>query len=354
VKAAAHVRRAVVWSTAVVASVAAAAPAAQAAPRPRLEAPTVAFLASPWIDFGPDTLSAAGSRRLAALAWRGRRFAVAGAGGVDVRVSAAYASDPSVGQRWADFFASLVHGPELAVLTAYVAPLDEVQQICGPQTLGCYDANKLVMVGDSSAGFPPASVAAHEYGHHVANNRSNPPWRAIDWGTKRWASYTNICARAAQGTAFPGDEGAAYQLNPGEAFAESYRVLNERDRGLPLTWPILDPSFIPDTGALQALREDVLNPWAAPTTRSIRVRFTGRRRVWTQQVVTALDGQLSATSVGANDVQLLDGGRSVARAAWTTGGGKSLAYQVCGRRTVALRVARVGSERTVVLKLTQP
>src|SRR4051812_45836728 len=164
----------------------------------------------------------------------------------------------------------------------------------------------------------------------------------------------NICSRVAERTAFPGDEGDAYRLNPGEGFAEAYRVLNERDRGLPFIWPIVDSTFIPDAAALDALREDVVAPWTAASTRTIRVRFTGARRVWTQRLTTPLDGDLSAVSASANDIQLLESGRSVARGAWTTGGGKSLAYHVCGRRSVDLRVARLGSRRTIVLKLTQP
>jgi hypothetical protein len=144
-----------------------------------------------------------------------------------VLVSEAYASDSGVAQRWADFFATLLHGPELGLLTAYLAPLDEVHGICGQGALGCYSSNRLVTVGDSSGGIPPASVAAHEYGHHVAYNRVNPPWIAVAWGTKRWASHMNVCSRAAAGTAMPGDEGVDYVLNPGEAFAETFRVLNE-------------------------------------------------------------------------------------------------------------------------------
>ena len=269
-------------------------------------------------------------------------------------MSPAYGSDPRVAQQWADFFASLIHARELGLLTAYIAPLDEVEALCRGKALGCYWSNRLVMVGDSSGGIPPASVAAHEYGHHVANNRVNAPWRAIDWGTKRWASYMNICARAALGTAFPGDEGSAYALNPGEAFAESYRVLNEHEWGLPFTWPIIDASFIPDTTALQLLREDVLNPWSGTATKMIRVRFPIGRRVWTQKLTTTLDGQLSLSAGGSTDIQLMEAGRSLARGTWTSSGGKSLAYQVCGRRSIDLRVIRVGGPRTLALRLTLP
>ena len=50
---------------------------------------------------------------------------------VDVGVSPSYPSDQPIGQRWADFFAALPHGPELARLRAYIAPLHEVPRFAG-------------------------------------------------------------------------------------------------------------------------------------------------------------------------------------------------------------------------------
>ena len=88
-----------------------------------------------------------------------------------------------------------------------------------------YGQANLVVLGDAVGGITPTSVAAH--GHHIAANRSNAPWLALDWGTKRWATRMSICARRGARTAFPGDEGDNYSLNPGEAFAEAYRVLVE-------------------------------------------------------------------------------------------------------------------------------
>jgi hypothetical protein len=164
----------------------------------------------------------------------------------------------------------------------------------------------------------------------------------------------NICARAALGTAFPGDEGAAYTLNPGEGFAETYRVLNETKMGLPVSWPIVDPTLIPDAAALQTVRDDVLQPWTTPATQTIRVRFRPHQRVWTRKLATHLDGQLSAQIGGSSDLQLLGGGRSLAPATWTANGGKALEYQVCGRRSADVRVTRFGAARSLTLRLSLP
>ena len=123
------------------------------------------------------------------------------------------------------------------------------------RALGCYGDNQLVMTGDAAGGFEPEDVARHEYGHHIAFNRSNTPWKGLEWGPKRWASYEGVCARVRAGTAYPGDQSLLYRLNPGEAFAETYRLLNDMRPGVvELLWPIVDRSFYPDPHALQAVR----------------------------------------------------------------------------------------------------
>jgi hypothetical protein len=350
------------WIFALAGVVAALLPAAsnasaRAAAPPRLEAPTYASFIGHAASFDTAGIPEAGLRSIAATAWRGRRFTTMADESVTVLVSPAYASDPGTAQRWADYFVSLIHGPELGLLKAYVAPLDEVQEICHARALGCYWANRLVMVGDSSGGIPPSSIAAHEYGHHVAFNRDNSPWPAVKWGTKRWASYMRICSRTAAGTAVPGDENEDYILNPGEAFAETYRVLNETEAGLPLTWPIVDRSFIPDATALEAVREDTLRPWTPPASQTIRIRFAPGQRSWKRLVRTPLDGDLSASlATGTADLQLLGAlGRGlVARGEWTSGGGKALGTRICGGRSFVLRVARNGGARSFTLRVTVP
>jgi hypothetical protein len=196
---------------------------------------------------------------------------------VTVYLSDAFPQDSSARATWVDFFAWLEHGSELSSLTVYVALLSEVKQYCGPEAGGCYSPARKVLVipGDLDPGVN-FDIAAHEYGHHIAANRRNDPWDANGYGPKRWATYVGVCSRVAAGTAFPGDEGAHYTLNAGEAFAEAYRALQE-GRGaypwarLPL---VVDAIFAPDAGSESAALADVQQPWNGPTSTTWDGRFT--------------------------------------------------------------------------------
>ena len=182
-------------------------------------------------------------------------------------------------QKWADFLASLTHGPELADLTVRIATLAEVQQLCGARALGCYFRDEMVSLGEAliDGRTTPEEVARHEYGHHVAAHRTNPPWVAIDWGPKQWASAASICSRVSRGEAFPGNEGRNYAQNPGEAWAETYRLMDERKKGITTaTWNIIDQSFFPNEAALQAADRDVLQPWTA-NRKAVHRRVFGKR-----------------------------------------------------------------------------
>jgi hypothetical protein len=271
------------------------------------------------------------------MPWR-----VTASAGATVRVSPTY--PPDTGPRWAAFFASLIHGDELSALSAYIATPNEIGDICGGSALGCYGRDRLYVSDDAIDGVPAVDVAAHEYGHHVAYNRSNAPWSAIEWGTKRWATVMGICARVANATATPGDEGSEYTFNPGEGFAESYRVLNGYGVG---EWSVVDTSFRPSSEALEALRADVLVPWTQPTTETIRVRF-GSRRVWTRTLTTPLDGTLTVHLRGRGvTAQLLSGGRLIAR-------GASMEHEICGERTFTLRLARGQGATTASVEVSRP
>ena len=208
--------------------------------------------------------------------WGGPSVASTGEA-VTVYLSDAFPQDESARATWVNFFAWLHHGSELPSLTVYVALLSEVQSFCGPEAGGCYSPARRILVipGDLDPGVE-FDIAAHEYGHHIAANRRNDPWDSNGYGPKRWATYASVCARAASGTAFPGDEGAHYRLNTGEAFAEAYRALEE-SRGvypwahLPL---VVDASFTPDAGAQAAALADVQQPWTAPSSTTLDGRFT--------------------------------------------------------------------------------
>jgi hypothetical protein len=298
------------------------------------------------------------ARRLESRRSSGETYRAATGELVDISVSPSYPTSEAIGQYWADFFAGLLHGDELQHLHALIAPLPEVQALCGSSALGCYGDNQLVMTGDAADGFEPEEVARHEYGHHVAFNRANPPWKALEWGPKRWASYAGICARARAGTAYPGDQSFLYRLNPGEAFAESYRLLNDKKSGAvePL-WPIVDRSFYPDEGALRAVEEDVVAPWTADEATVVRRSLwaTGRR-ITALRVATPLDGTLivSLRPAGSYDLFVVAGGdrlRPTGRASNVRE--TRLTFQICGQRSLVVLVA-ASAMRRFELVLTRP
>jgi hypothetical protein len=231
---------------------------------------------------------------------------------VTVLVSDAYPVDPAIPQETADLLTQLYHGSELSLVSIYIAPLAEVQKLCGLGAGGCFAGNQIVSTGDPLPdGTSAANVLVHEYGHHVAANRTNTPWDGLDWGPKRWDTAANICTRVEQGTAFPGDEATNYELNPGEAWAETYRVLNYQKQAwanwILTDWRIVDRSFYPGAAELAAAKADVLQPWPGPrrTTWGARLRrvapkgkpiTVARRR---RALVTPLDGEVEVTMLHA-------------------------------------------------------
>lgn len=277
----------------------------------------------------------------AALAWGGS-YPTGDTGGtsVQIQMSDAYPVDESVPQAWATFLGTLVHGPELAKLTLRLAPVDEVEQTCGADSLACYDPRSETIVAspDDQPGSPPAhEIVIHEYGHHIANNRSDAPYRAEDYGTKRWASYENICALVAAGQLAPGNEAFDYSINPGEAFAEAYRVLNlTRENAAPITWALVEHALYPDATALALLQEDILDPWTGPTARHLHGSF-GYGTARTFVVPTPLDGTFTARFHAPTGSQMRlvvsDGTNVITR-------GGSIHLNVCGERHLVLRVVR--------------
>jgi len=223
-----------------------------------------------------ESLRPSSAGRIGRGSWWGGPTVTSTGETVTIYVSDSFAQDDSIRVSWANFFAWLYHGSELATVTIYQTTLDEVRQICGPEAAGCYSPSRrtLVFPGDVGAG-ADADIGAHEYGHHIAANRRNDPWDAIDWGPKHWASVIGVCSRVAAGTAFPGDEMNHYTLNTGEAFAEAYRILNIQRGGTWANFPlIVDSSFAPTPDSLSAALADVQQPWPGPTSATWDGRFT--------------------------------------------------------------------------------
>jgi hypothetical protein len=318
-----------------------------------------ATLTAPSLAAHAPALSHAVTGAIGDIQWTERVYTAATGDSIDVSVSNAYPAEGPMGQQWADFFGALLHGPELPLLQAYVAPLSEVQTICGKRAVGCYGDDQLIVTNEPSLGFSPVEVARHEYGHHIASNRLNPPWPAIDWGPKRWATSENICARARSNDVYPGDEFLLYRLNPGEAFAEAYRVLVDSSLGQAQpTWPLVDSSFYPDQAQLDAVEQDVVAPWAGPTTRVIHARI--QRPVWTKTLSTPLDGTIVARltlagGAGATLTLVAEGGRTILASGNTSRGRVELHSEICGQRSIHLRVTtRNALGRRIDLRVTSP
>jgi hypothetical protein len=282
--------------------------------------------------------------------------------GETVRVfsSDAYAVDTSFNQARAEAIVRLPHGAEVAVLTAYFLTFDEMQNVCGSQALACYSPRDqtLIALGENAPdGTSAEAILAHEYGHHVARNRINPPWSALDWGTKRWASTMAICPRVRAREVFPSDP-LNYELDPAEGFAEAYRVLTEVRAGRqPEWWGIVDELFYPNAAALTAIEQDVATPWTQNTTigRPGRVGAAAALRSRTFRVTTPLDGTLRAAvrpaarsavrlTLSAGSTVLARGSAALANVQTT----------VCGQRSVAVRVDRLRGAGTFQLTISRP
>ena len=323
--------------------------------------PVAAYASS--IDAAPGTSLRRDGLARAASTFRGGLVTTSTGETVDVRVSDALPLETSTPEGWAEFLTGLTLGPEITLLTTYISTLDEVQAICGSRALGCYSRDQMVALGDTSIpDVSPEEIVRHEYGHHIALHRLNPPWAAIDWGPKVWASAADVCARATRNEAFPGDEGSNYARNPGEAWAEVYRLMDERKAGITTaTWPIIASSFFPDDAALQAAERDVRQPWSAGrTTHFTRVFGKVTRKRWWIPLPTVLDGDLQVSATVPNgadpEIALVASNRRtvIRRAKWVGQRVKRLTGSVCGQRGLFVRVTQRGTLGRVRVSAATP
>ena len=300
-------------------------------------------------------------RALAPNGFWGGDYRTTGGEKVTVYASNSYPMDPALGQRWADFLGTLVHGSELSSVTVLLAPPDEIPRVCGSGAIACYSSRGGLLYApgeDPSSSFSAEAVITHEYGHHVAANRTNAPWDALDWGPKRWASALQVCAKARAGDLAPGAEDPVrYEINPGEGWAESYRVLNQRKLGVPESpWQIVSDSLYPSAAALSAAEQDVTTPWQAAAATSRRSSLTRTTRTRAYTFSTPLDGSLKVTLRSSSALRVaLDVYASSARVAHVTGSGTlSRATTVCGARTYRVRVQALRGRGSFSLAVSKP
>jgi hypothetical protein len=344
-----------------VATALAAAGAAQSSTTRRLEIPSrteIARAASPIAD---TEVAAANVSAVAPDGYWGGQYRTSTGELVTIYASNNYPVDPALGQRWADFLASLVHGSEISTVTVLLSTPAQIEHVCGSDAVACYSPQGAVLYTpgeDPGTDLSAEAVITHEYGHHVAANRSDAPWSALDSGPKRWASSMQVCARTRSGELFPGTEDAGhYTLNPGEGWAETYRVLNERKAGVAeAPWEIVTQSLYPTEAALTAAEQDVTGPWQAisATTQTAALSRTKKTRTFT--VTTQLDGTLKMTLKHAARMRLsVDVFASSTRAAHVVSAGAvSRTFTVCGARNYRFKVTDLAGRGSVSLNVAKP
>jgi hypothetical protein len=356
---------------ALAAAAAVLSPPAAAAPLNALKTPSVTEIGrvAPFT----DTIlkpSAAGllAEAAATTEWGGAITATNGET-VTIYFSDSYPFDQALALRWADFMTSLVHGTELSTVSIYLAPLTEVQRYCGRQSIACYspDGHAIIAPGDDVDPQTSAEgVLTHEYGHHIAESRLNPPFTTVDYGTKRWATYENVCARAQTGVLYPGAEDAQhYMLNPGEGFAETYRVLNEQKAGLTVEpWNIVSTLLYPDATALSLLEQDVTQPWAPSAATKLSATLTKSKPSKSFVVSTPYDGTLTidaSQSVAARVALSVTSasGNAIASRAVTSRTTSPISATICGQRSYTVKVKLAGTvtkktKTTFTLNVAKP
>jgi hypothetical protein len=176
-------------------------------------------------------------------------------------------------------------------------------------------------------------IVAHEYGHHVAQHRLNPPFEpTINYGTKRWTSFERVCQGTRRGQYFPGDQGNHYFQNPGEAFAESFAF--NKFPNAPVEWAWID-SLRPSRGSFRAIRADTLRPWNHRSRSVAHGELRGRHTAAARRIATPLDGVLTVKLDGPRgsdfDLVLRDGAGRVVRRSQRVGADERVSFLICGQ-----------------------
>jgi hypothetical protein len=171
-------------------------------------------------------------------------------GRLRVYVSRAFPTwNESLNRKWAKRFVALPHGNELSKLVVYLSPYDEVSSddVCGTDADSCYEAetNEMYLAVDQPSD-NPYQIAMHEYGHHIANSLETKTWDAVDLGPKHWAAAAQVRKLTREHRLWPGDQDEHWFENPGEIWAETYRVVASNFVGVrPDPWDSVEDTWNP-------------------------------------------------------------------------------------------------------------
>lgn len=272
------------------------------------------------------------------------------------------ATDDALVQSYINDLDKIPHGSELSALHVVIVTPAEITQTCGADALACYfdQGEEMDIAGENNDAFGPSvfEVMAHEYGHHIANNRDNPPFSAPDYGPKYWSSYMGICPADINSKVFPGDEDTHYDLNPGEGWAETVRYLTDTLNNITPDWnSSISDIFKPDQTALEAAKMDILSPWKAQGS-SKSISLNARRSSIAWKLPTPLDGSFSAqiTTTGSLRAQLKGNWNDgVALQGTTTLSGRRIvSATICGEESIRLSVKRLSGAGTANITISSP
>src|SRR5919112_211892 len=272
-------RRSMLCAAAVLTALTAAA-AAQSAERHGLKSPELGEIGRAAGPIRDSVVTAPSTRALAPNGYWGGEYRTSAGEIVTIYASNSYPQDQALGQRWANFLATLVHGSEISSVIVLLSTPGQIEGICGQDALACYSSR----------------------------------------GSLLYA---------------PAEDPVRYESNPGEGWAETYRVLNQRRLGVPESpWEIVSRSLYPSDAALAAAERDVTSPWGVDTTTTRAGSVTRTSRTRTYTVATPLDGTLKVTL------------RSSA--------GLRAQLDVCGARSYRVRVTEQAGRGSFRLSVAEP
>ena len=280
---------------------------------------------------------------------------------VTVYASNSFPVNPTLGQRWADFLGSLIHGPELSTVTVLLSTSTEIERVCGQDAIACYSARGAFLYTpgeDPGSDLSAEAVITHEYGHHIAANRSDAPWNALDYGPKKWSSSMQVCAKARKGLLAPGAEDPVqYTENPGEGWAETYRVLNERKAGRAETpWDIVSDALYPTPPRSSPPSRTWWRRGCRRPRRHRRPRSRGRLESGAFTIAAPLDGTMKVTLRPSAGLRVaLDVFASTTRVAHAVSAqAVTRTATICGARSYRIRITALSGRGSAVLTVARP